>query len=226
MKAKAILLCLGLISIALGAQDSIRFSRHLTQGDTDNYKMHISGTMQQGDIDFTMKMQQLVAKVYDNGDADLTTTISDFHLTMGGNEMPIPAPPPSTVKVDKNGMPKEIPAGPQGRMQFLRYMSSLFDKDIKVGDTVNVNTTDPKDPKNKTTGTIKLDSVTDGMAKLTGDITTTMSDADAPAKVHMTMYVNVATSKMSKLEGTVDAMPVAQGMSMSDVKISMERLTS
>jgi hypothetical protein len=226
MKAKAILLCLGLISIALGAQDSIRFSRHLKEGDQDAYKMHISGSTQQGDIDFSMKMQQLVAKVYDNGDADLTTTITEFHLMMGGNEIPVPAPQPSTIKVDKNGMPKEMPQGIQGRMQFMRYMTSFYDKDIKVGDTINVDSVDPKEAKNKTTGTIKFDSIADGTAKVVADLTTTSADTDGPSKIHMTMYINAATSKLNKLEGTVDSLPVQPGMAMTDVKVSMEHLAS
>ena len=226
MKAKAILLCLGLIAIAFGAQDTIRFSRHLKEGDQDTYKLHVSGNMQAGDLDFTMKMVQLVKKVYDNGDADLDTTTPDFHITMNGNEVPAPPIPEKTIKVDKNGVPKEAPEGAQSRMEFMRYMAGFYDKDLKVGDTVTIDHTDPKDSKNKMTGTVKLDSVTDGVAKLLINVTTTSSDSDTPSKIVATMYINVATSKMSKIDGTVDSMPIQPGIVLSDVKITMERLQS
>lgn len=226
MKAKALLAGLALISLAVAAQDTIRLTRTFKEGEKDSYKMHSTVTMAMGDADVNFVMEQLVKKVYDNGEADVQTTMDDFHVVVNGNEVPVPAPPVTTMHVDKHGMPIKVEGGDQtmSRMQFMRFSSLFFDRDLKVGETIPIDYTDPKDEKSHTTGTVQLQSVTSGEAKIVASLKVTSAASTTPMNVDMTSYVDVASSKPNRLEGIVTNMATeTPGGTISAMKFTMER---
>jgi len=223
MKAKLTLLCLGLVAISMAGQNTVRFTRHQAVGDHDTFKISITGTAQMGDMDINLTETRTVKKVYDNGDADVETATTELKVSMGGNDFPVPLPPPTTIKMDKNGVPIGEQKGPGSGMNFSKYAAAFYDRDLKVGDTINVDQASP-DGKEKTTGTVKLDSVANGEAKLTADLVTTLPDLDGPAKLHMDMFMDTASSKPNRMEATVSSMPLRQGMVLNNVKMTYERV--
>lgn len=207
-----------------GAQNTVRFSHHYKEGDKDTYKMQIAGSLAQGgDVSVHITMTETVKKVYDNGDVDLFVEYPDSSVEMGGNQMPYPMAS-RTQKVDKDGIPKDSESS--ANSGFTKYLTGFFDRDLKPGDVVTVDTSDPKNPKDKTSGTITLDSITNGEAKLICKVTHVNPALDRPSNFNITFYMNAADSKIDKMEGTVDSWPVQSGIVLNDVKASMERLKS
>src|SRR5437868_12532406 len=136
MKAKALIFSLALSTAVLAGQGTFRLTRSFKVGDTDIYKLHSTATMSVGDADISMKIDQTVKKVYDNGEADIENGMSDFHVIFNGSEIPTPIPTDKhVVHVDKHGMPTEMGKGGMARLQFVRFASAFFDRDLKVGDT-------------------------------------------------------------------------------------------
>jgi hypothetical protein len=223
MKAKAILLCLGLIAIALGAQDTVHLARNYKQGDKDSLKMKFSGSTQIGDLAGTSTVVISVDKVYDNGDADVTSTLTELKATLGGNEVPVPPSPPRTERVDKNGNPTDPSKAQNSPFEITKYMQALYGRDLKVGDTFTLDKTNPD--KSKISGTVKLDSIADGMAKFVSNVVATPADDDHPTKLNLTAQFDVATSKLVKAEGDMDYLKL-QGLTVTDVKVSLERVKS
>jgi hypothetical protein len=227
MKLKLTLLSLGLCAVAMAGQGPVHFVHHYTVGDHDGYKIHVTGSTQMGDLDVALTQVRTIKKVYDNGDADMETSTSDFHVTMNGNDINVPQPPTATERVNKLGIPVDADKGkgahgsPEG-MNFSKYAAAFYDKDIKVGDVITINDTSA-DGKEKSTGSITLVSVNNGEAKLSADLTNTNPEMDAPAKVHVDMLMDTATSKPNHMEATVSSMPVQQGIVMTNVKMTLDR---
>jgi hypothetical protein len=227
MKAKAILLALGLFTVVFGAQDTVKFTRNFKEGDSDTYKMHITATTAMGDADVSMNLTQTVKKLYDNGEADMETAVKDMKVIFNGNEMPVPPTPAKTQHVDKRG----IPIGAQGagdslsRMQFMRYAGLFYDRDLKVGDNYPIDITDPKNPKMKTTGNVKFDSLANGEAKLISDIKVFTGESDKPMSINATTLVEAGSGKMNRVEGSATDLPVGPGgPPVTAVKFVMERV--
>jgi len=226
MKAKAILLTLGLVAAVFGAQQATTLQRTYKEGEKDSYKMHMDMTMSVGDANVSMVMNQTVKKVYDNGDADLETAFDDFHVMFGGNEVPAPAPPATTERVNKFGLPVEAKkAEGMGRMQFLRLNSAFAGKPLVVGQVITLDQADPKDPKSKVTGTAKVDSIENGIATITSDMNVFSAAADTPMKVHMVGTFDTLSSKPVKMEGTATDVVSPQGAPpITSMKFTIERV--
>src|SRR5256885_714017 len=92
MKAKALIFALALSAAALAGQGTFRLTRSFKVGDTDIYKLHSTATMSVGDADISMKIDQTVKKVYDNGEADIENGMSDFQVIFNGSEIPTSIP--------------------------------------------------------------------------------------------------------------------------------------
>ncbi|HVL38389.1 MAG TPA: hypothetical protein VM328_03260, partial [Fimbriimonadaceae bacterium] len=71
------------------------------------------------------------------------------------------------------------------------------------------------------TGTVLLESITDGMAKVVSDLNIKTADAPQPLKVQSTIWVHVASGKATKVEGTAKNIP-SQGFQIDDLKFTMQ----
>ena len=212
---------------AFAAQDAIKFVRTYKEGDKDSYKLSMQMSMQGGSADMTMKMTSLVKKVYENGDADIESSVSDMKITFNGQTMSPPAQPPTTTKVNKSGMPV---AGSTARGRgmsgdFLRYATFLGEKGIKVGETIDIDQAETADSKTRIKGTLKLESLEEGVAKLIGKFDIWTPEAgDKPMKVASTSWVDVSTAKPNKVEGTISNVSAGPGMELDAIQFTMERL--
>jgi hypothetical protein len=224
MKAKALLLGLGLVAVAMGAQDTIRFSRAFKMGDSDAFKLHVLASTPVGDVEVNATMKQTISKVYPNGEADLITSVPDMRVSIGGNEAPPRAIPDATAHVGKDGMPVSTADGRSGNMDFSKYAYLFFNKDFKVGDTINIDSDDTK-LKTKTTGTAKFESVANGEAKIVETLKVAIPKVETPLEITMTTYVDTASSRLNKVEGTLTNVPAGGGMPpVSNLSFSLERI--
>src|SRR2546423_9013029 len=228
MKAKALIFALALSAAALAGQGTFRLTRSFKVGDTDMYKLHSTATMSMGDADISMKIDQTVKKVYDNGEADIESGMSDVHVMFNGSEVPAPiSTEKQTVHVDKKGMPTSLGKGAMGRLQFVRFASAFFDRDLKVGDMVPIDLADPANPKSKVTGTCQVMSFANGEAKIVADLKITDPDNATPANLHLVSFFDVAASKPNRVEGDVTNMNVQPDESappITAMKFVMERV--
>jgi len=228
MKFKALIIGVALVSVALAGQATIRLTRSFKVGDADAYKFHIIPTMALGDADVTMKINQTVKKVYDNGEADIENSMADFHVMFNGTEVPAGNPDQTTtVHVDKHGMPTQMGKGGMAKLQFVRFASAFFDRDLKEGDTIPIDFTDPANPKTSVKGSAQVASIANGEAKIVSDMKITDPDFDTPANLHMVSFFDVATSKPNRVEGDVtniNIQPDEGAPPITAMKFVMERV--
>lgn len=228
MKRATITLGIALVAAAFGTQQAISLQHAYKEGDKDTYVFNITATTQMGAADVNMTMNQLVKKVYENGDADIESTYTEFKILFNGNEIPVPTPPTATSRFSKSGLPISTSqkGGMMGGMSFMKYSTMMFDKPMTVGQVIPI---DEKDPKDGTTvkGTVKVDSVADGVAKLISHMEITPAKAEKPMKLDVTTYLDVATAKPNRLEGTATDLPAdvagSGGPPVESVKFVMER---
>lgn len=232
MKAKSLFLGVALFAVAGAAQSPVSLERKYKVGETDNYKMNVDVSMSMGAVQVSMDMSQVVKKTYDNGDADIETTIKNMKIMFGGQEIPSPAdsePPAmlerynkygaqvSTSKADTSGNPMAQ------MMNFSKFSSFLPVGGLEVGKVYPIDTKTEKG-KQEAKGTVKVESIADGVAKFLADMDVNVEGQDKPLKIKSTSLIDVATSKPNKVEGTVTGIPSEQGMEIEQVKFIMERL--
>ena len=91
-------------SSSSGSGNKFSFERKYTVGNKDVYSI----AMDQGtQMNSTMTDTQLVTKTYEDGSADITSTISDMKMKMNGKDMTVPAAAmtSTTMRTDKFGRP-------------------------------------------------------------------------------------------------------------------------
>ena len=227
MKTKLMFCTLAMVTLAFAAQESIKLERKYKEGEKDVYKIAMQMNMG-GDVNVTLKTTQTVKKVFENGDADIESASSDLKVNFNNQEMSPPAQPPSVARYNKNGMPIGVKANKgrgQMNMSFMRYAFAFTDKAFKVGETIPIDFTDPANAKDKVTGTVKVDSLENGVAKFIANLDIRNEDTgDKPMKVAITSWVDVASSKPNKVTGTVSNITGPQGMQIEGVQLSIERV--
>jgi hypothetical protein len=234
MKSRAIIFSLVVAAAAFAVQDEVKFTRSFKAGDKDNYSFNVQLKTAMGDMEMQMKMSQEITKVFENGEAEQKTTISDMKMFMNGTDVSamaaqgMGAQAPIVVRIDKNGMPVDKKqaqgGGPMGQMSQLMSLGSMMtDKPMKIGQAVPIDMTDPKDPKSTVKGTVVLEAVEAGVARVKSDIQIANPQMPKPMQVKTVALVDVATSKPNKVTGEVIGVP-AQGMQIDQVKFTMERV--
>lgn len=229
MKRATIILGLALFAAAFGTQQAITLQHSYKEGEKDAYAFNVSvNIMQLGAAEVNMQLEQLVKKVYENGDADVESSYKDFRASLNGSEIPFPAPPTSLVRYNKAGVP--LNAGKGGGMMaslsYLNYSTMMVDKPLTVGQEIPI---DQKDPKDGSTvkGKVKVESLVDGVAKLISHFDISRPGAEKPFKLDVTSFVEVSTSKPNSVEGTATDLPADAagqgGPQIESIKFKMER---
>jgi len=230
MKTKALLFGIVLAAAAFAAQDAVKFERAFKEGDKDTFRMSAVATTPMGAAEMNMVMSQIVKKIYENGDADIESSVSEMKITFNGMELPEGAgpgaPKPTIQRVSKSGVPVSgRSGGGMMGMDFTRYAGMMLDKPLEIGKVYPIEQKDEKNPNSKVEGTVKLDSVTEGVAKLITDLKVFSAQNQAkPMKVSLVSLIDVASSKPNKIDGTVSDLPEQGGMPIEGVKFSMTRL--
>ncbi len=231
MKAKFVCLGLFVCALALAAQDSFKYNRIYKVGDKDKYAFKMAIETSMGSVDISMTISSAVIKTYEDGSADIESATSEMKILFGGQEMPAgPQGSQKTVrKLDKYGRP--VGKAPEGRgamggMDFSRFASVFADKVLTVGQPVVIDNEDAG-TKQKVVGTVKLESVAEGRAKILANLDVTLAPAAAgspPMKLVLTSWIGTADSKLVKSEGTASNLPSQQGMEIKAAQFSYTRI--
>jgi len=192
------LLCAAAISTA---QNTITFQPHYKVGQTMRYAMDMSMSAPQA-MTMHMVVAQKVSKIYPNGDVEMAVTTSDGKMNMGGQSRALPGNT-TTMKVNKYGQPVNgAGANMMGSMGFdPGSMASMVPhRPLKVGETIPLN----QKGKNGSsmTGTLKVASISGGVAKMIMNATMTTGTTGS-MKLVMTSYVTTADSQMKSMDGTM-----------------------
>jgi hypothetical protein len=223
MKAKAIFLGVLVAAAAFAAQDTVQFKRNYVVGDQDRYRMKMVGDSQFGSFEISMLMSQTVKLLHDNGDADVETSMTEFKIMAMGQEMSPPGMPPTTQRITPSGEVKGGAPSGANPMALMRFAMVPVGTPMKVGETVPVNHNDEKAGE-KIVGSYKVESVTEGIAKVVTNLEVTMAEAgEEPMKMSFTTLVEVKTSKMNQVSGSIKNLP-AGGLPVDEMKFSLERI--
>lgn len=211
---------------ANAAQDTIKLEHQWKEGDSDTYKYKMSAVTAMGDFVMEMKVAQKVSKVYENGDADILFTTSETKITVNGQEMPggPQAARSYTVRFNKQGVPvSETQQGGNFAGMF-RYLRIISDKPLKVGESINVDYTNPQNAKNTVKGTITLESIEKGMAKFVSKFDIMTAQTEKPFKLVMSSWVDTVTSRLEKAEGTISNLPSSGAGQVDAIQFIVERI--
>jgi len=216
------------MALAANALQEVKIVRTYKVGEADKYLMTMDMTSAMGAITIKVASTQKVAKVYDNGDADVETTVNSLTVNAMGNEMNPPIPAVTTQKFNKYGMQvgKSV-SSDRGGMDFLRYLNVIGDRALKVGETIPIDYKNPDDAKDTAKGNVKIESLTDSVLKMVAylDITNKQTEGGKPMNVALTSWIDVRDGKPEKVEGVVTNLPAnAQGgMQIDKVNFSVVR---
>lgn len=233
MKSRTLLAFVALASIVVAAQDPIQLIRTFKEGDKDTFKLSVTAMLPIGSADINMVMSQTVKKVYENGDADIETKVSEMRMAFNGSEMPMPAgaDAPATVqRMDKFGRPVGAETGGAGngmmqQMNFLRYAGFFGEKPVTIGGSIEVEQKDEK-AGTRTWGNVTFSKVENGIATVVSDLKmTTKQTGDKPMVMKFVSLVRTEDGKIDKIDGEITQLPAnEQGMTVDSVKIQMERV--
>lgn len=224
MKFRSILFALLLGSIAISQAQTFNPERKYKEGQADAYSMKINMSSSMGELGLSMKMKNTVKKVYENGDADIETAITDMVMNMAGNEMKPPAGKPTSVKMNKFGVPVNAPKS--GGMNFGQITSFIGDKEMTVGQSYPFEIAEKENPNNKMKGVAKLVSVEGGVATVFVTAEKWTDKIDKPMKFEGTSTIDTATTTLIKFEGKATDMPSmgAGAPTITSATFLMERI--
>ncbi|MFI5387043.1 MAG: hypothetical protein ACHQ50_13090 [Fimbriimonadales bacterium] len=224
MKIRTILLA-ALVGAVSGAHaQSLKIERKYVVNESDTYAQNMTMASSMGAIKISVETTQTVKKVYDDGDADVEAVAKNMTVNMGGNEMHPPAQPPTVTRMTKYGVPAAPEKGPR-RMNFARFGSFFGDKELRLGVSVPFDQVDKENPKNHSSGTVKLLSLDAGKAKLELSVDVYTDGAEKPMHVDGTTLVDSANGKMLRFEGKAANLPTnaAQGVTISSATFLIEK---
>lgn len=205
------------------AQDSFTPARTYIVGDKDifgaNMKMDASVS-----IAMTFKMSYEVKKTYDNGDADIELKAYDRSIDVGGQITKQPDSIPSVGRYDKFGMPAKVAntlaVQQPSFMNFIVYRSSST---LKLGQPVNIDEDLGDKAKTHVKGTAKLESITDGVAKMVTSVDVNTEKSKKPMHLDSISYLDVKTAKLNRVESKLTNIDTDQMPGISSMTVVLER---
>jgi hypothetical protein len=228
MRAALLLPALLLAVLGTAAQESVKFNRSYKEGDTDRYTINLAMKLNDADTTIDMVMKQVVKKLYENGDADIETGLSDVKIMFMGSPMSSPVEPPAVQRVNKLGMPVGPRTGPKGKTGFevLKLAAVLMDRQFAVGKATPIDFTDPKDDKSRVKGSATVQKVVDGVATVKCNLDVwNETTTNGPIKAAFVWTFDVETGKPRTAEGTLSNLPPqVDAPSPTDIKIKMARV--
>jgi hypothetical protein len=225
---KALFLCMFLTPVLLSGQESISLRKVFKEGDRERFSTKLSLTVAFGDVDISLKTEQRVKKVYENGDAELESELLELKTVVNGQPMENqqqPAVKTVTNRVNRFGMPLESGERAGFGFTFLQFVGLVGDKPLTVGTQTVIDWTDPKNSKKHASGKVTLESVTDGIAKLTSNWEIQTPNSEKPLKIDMVSFLEVATGKLTRASGTILGAQ-SKDVEVKAIQFSMERVNS
>lgn len=227
VRKATIVLLTGLFVLGL-AQDVFSPARTYVLGEKDAYGMSMRLDAGQYVVSISGKMGYVVKKVYENGEADVESRATEMSMDILGQVMKQPDGDPRVVRYNKFGAPVEREA-PKSQKQptFMNYLTYRVSTPMKVGETVKIDETLEDTAKTHIKGTAKLESITDGVAKIASQLEIIESKTRKPTKIASISYYDAKTSKLNRCEAKLtDVDPnEMQGLPpISSITVVIERV--
>ncbi len=195
-----VLSLIGIFALGL-AQDVFSPARAYVLGEKDVYGLSMRLDAGQYMVSIAGKMNHTVKKVHTNGDADVQSQMTNMTLDILGQTSKEPDGDVRVIRYNKFGAPVERPADTKQKqpifMNFLTYRTSM---PMKIGETIQVDETLDDASKTQVKGTAKLESITDGVAKIASQLEIIESKNKKPTKIASVGYFDVKTSKLNRSE--------------------------
>jgi len=212
-----------LLSALASAQDSLSLARTYVAGDKDVFgaSMKMDGPVA---VSITFKMTYEVKKVYDNGDGDIELKIYDRVAEVGGQTAKQQDSPPTVTRTDKFGLPAKA-SNPMGVEQpaFMNFLVYRSPSTMKVGEPVNVDEKMSDKAKTQVKGTAKLESITDGVAKVVTSVDITSEKSKKPMHLDSIAYLDVKTAKLNRAESHLTNIDSEQMQGITSMTVVIER---
>jgi len=198
----------GLFAIAVVCagcgKPKLSFIKHYKVGDVYAYHMNMTSSGQMAvNLDSDVKMT--VKKVYDNGDADIDIQQQNGKMTLGGKSMDMPDSAQGTqhARLTNKGVPADSSGSGALAMNIPGMGGLVPNNPMSVGDVFQVN----QNEKDGTTvtGTMKLDSITGGIAHLTADLSVGSKIAPQPVQIHAIMLVDAADNTLESEDADISS---------------------
>ncbi|HTQ09991.1 MAG TPA: hypothetical protein VMI31_07980 [Fimbriimonadaceae bacterium] len=218
------LLLLG-ASLAIARAQTFHPRHKYVTGDSDTYAVTVKAQTTNGEIDVSSDTTRKVAKVYDNGDADIETSVKGLSITVGGQQFPAPEQAPTTTRVNPLGL---AVAGPKSRsLSFVQFGMYFGDQDLSVGQTNTFEHTDDANKGNHYKATVKLVSLDAGKATIGVTADNWTAGQEAPMHLEGTAVVDATTDRLISFTGTAKNLPpMMGGITISSADFSMTRRSS
>lgn len=181
---------------------------------------------QLGSIDISLDRSETVLKVYENGDADVESVVSNVKVLVNGAQVEAgqQGEQKSKQKIDRYGRSVGDKAGAQGSnpLDFLKLLNLADGRTWKVGEALQIQFKEKGPPEVTGKGSGTLVSFESGVAKFTASLEVTTAGSDKPAKITFTSFYDAATGQLNKTEGSLSGLP-AGPFPVETVQVVVER---
>lgn len=194
------------IATLTGSQDPLVLSRNYKVGEIDRYAVKLSIAVAAGDVDIQFKSGRKVVKVDDSGNADIQFITEEMKTLVNGQEASVgnrSFTEPLTFRFDKHGRPISEPDSAGAMSTFLLYLGFLGDRPLETGKKAEYSFEDKSNPQRKTTGTLLLESVKDGEAKLVSNWSIPSPSSPRPLRIDMTSFIEIKSGTVLRASGTI-----------------------
>ncbi|MCW5947447.1 MAG: hypothetical protein KIT74_10515 [Fimbriimonadales bacterium] len=209
-------------------QEAINLERLWRVGSVETQRVGISFSMAMGDVDVSMITRHKVLKLHEGDEAEVETSVSQMKVFMNNQEVNAPGgstPPVITQRICKSGMPvNRVSASGTGiGLDFIRYAFVVSDKPLRVGESTTIDYKSAGDAGSKVAGTLKLDSIENGIAKLICNYeVSTQNTSEKPMRMSVVNWLRLSDKTFIKSEGTFSNLPAFQGLQVPAAQFAME----
>lgn len=204
IRRRTIFLSLAALTTLALAQDAFSPARTYASGEKDVYGLSLKIDAGQYDIAIAGKITYLVKKTFENGDADMQSQTSDMVISVMGQDTKQPSGDPRVVRYNKYGAPIEKGTPKEERQPlFMNFLTYRPGQSMKVGETVKISEILDDENKTEVKGTAKLESLTDGIAKISSSLDIVQKKDKKPSHIDSTGYYDAKTSKLNRTEAKV-----------------------
>lgn len=209
------------------AQDVFSPARTYTVGEKDIYGLSMKMATGQYDVTIIGKLSYQTKKLHENGDADLESNAYDVVMNVMGQEMKQPGGDPTVRRYNKFGTAVEKGLAKDKRQPiFMKFLTYRPATPMKVGQTLKIDEVLDDEAKTQVKGSAKLDSIVDGVAKITSVLDVTQSKTKRPTHFESVGYYDARTSKLNRAESkltNVDASEMEGMPPVNSITVVIER---
>ncbi|MBC8065885.1 MAG: hypothetical protein H7Y17_13715 [Chlorobia bacterium] len=209
------------------AQDVFSPARIYTVGEKDVYGLSMKMATGQYDVSIVGKLSYLTKKLHENGDADLESNAYDVVMNVMGQEMKQPGGDVTIRRYNKFGAAIEKGVSKDKRQPiFMKFLTYRPATPMKVGQAVKIDEVLDDEAKTQVKGTAKLDSLIDGVAKITSVLDVTQSKTKKPTHFESVGYYDAKSSKLNRAESkltNVDASEMEGMPPVNSITVVVER---